>query len=132
MEVLRKELNKKPRDIFAVAPQERIVIGKEVGRGLADIGINERIGIELKKDLQTKKERNRLDGQLKDFLRAYKKIIIVLCGDTNPQELDEIKRSAEEFSRPVGFTMEQTRRVVVITKSYSQEKESKPKSLFDL
>jgi len=113
LEVLRKELNK-PKGMFE--NQEQIVIKKEADRSLADIGINRRIGIELKLDLQNKSQRNRLEGQIGDFLRDYKKLIIVLCGNTNPQELDEIKRKAEELNKPVGISMENPTKVIVITK----------------
>ena len=54
---------------------------KESGRHLADIGIGDRVGIELKKDLHSKAEADRLIGQLTSFLKDYKYgVIVVRCG----------------------------------------------------
>ena len=127
LDFIRKELNR-PKGMFNPYPQEQIVIKKEDGRGLADIAINRRIGIELKLNLKGKSQRNRLVGQIDDFLRDYKKLIVVLCGNTNTEELEELKRKAEEISRPVGFGLEESKKVVVITKKHNENKENKKTS----
>ena len=65
---------------------------KESGRHLADIGIGDRVGIELKKDLHSKAETYRLIGQLASFLRDYKYgIIVVACGKTDLNTLNYVK-----------------------------------------
>mgnify|MGYP001618834158 CR=1 FL=1 len=53
MDFLRREFNEN-KNPFQFIPQERVSITKEDGRGLCDIGINRRIGIELKKRPQRK------------------------------------------------------------------------------
>lgn len=69
-----------------------IKVSKESGRGLCDIAINERgCGIELKKDLKSKSQIDRLVGQVNRYQKEYNSVIIVLVGKTNPDSLDELK-----------------------------------------
>jgi hypothetical protein len=74
-------------------------IRKESGRHLADIGINGQIGIELKKDLDTKSKADRLWGQIDDYLKGYSKMIVVLCGDSNEEQFDYIKEKVRKMPK---------------------------------
>ena len=74
---------------------------KESGRHLADIGIGDRVGIELKKDLHSKAEADRLIGQLTSFLRDYKYgVIVVVCGKTDLNTLNYVKAKKPTLLAP--------------------------------
>ncbi|MGC9108540.1 MAG: hypothetical protein ACP5IE_10195 [Infirmifilum sp.] len=66
------------------------LITKEDGRHLADIGIDEKIGIELKLNLSGKKEVDRLIGQVQGYLDDYNAILIVLLGKTSPETVRNV------------------------------------------
>jgi hypothetical protein len=51
----------------------------------------ERVLIELKRNLNSKSEFNRLVGQIADLRPHQTPIIVVLCGETSPQWLDRLK-----------------------------------------
>lgn len=51
----------------------------------------ERVLIELKRELNTKAEYNRLVGQITDMKPDKNNIIVVLCGDTSAEWLDRLK-----------------------------------------
>jgi hypothetical protein len=75
------------------------VIKIEANRHLVDVGVSgrgvlgmgERVGIELKLDLQSKPTRNRLQGQIEDDLRQYPHVICVLCGHTDEAEYESLR-----------------------------------------
>jgi hypothetical protein len=69
------------------------LIKKEAGRSLADIGIDNEIGIELKRNLKTKSQINRLVGQVVDYLGGYSYVIIVLCGHTEQEAVDVLEHN---------------------------------------
>ena len=74
---------------------------KESGRHLADIGIGDRVGIELKKDLHSKAEADRLIGQLTSFLRDYKYgVIVVACGKTDLNTWNYVKAQKPTLLAP--------------------------------
>lgn len=62
-----------------------VLVKKEDGRGLCDIAIGNRlVGIELKKDLKSKTQINRLQGQIEDYEDDYSEgVIVVLVGNTD-------------------------------------------------
>lgn len=59
---------------------ERHRIRVESGRYLADVGIDEKIGIELKRNLRSQSQLDRLIGQIIRFMRSYDYITVVLWG----------------------------------------------------
>ncbi len=65
---------------------------KEARRGLCDISVNRQVGIELKKDLKTKSQIDRLIGQVREHKRDYQEVIIVLVGKTNKDALDQLRQ----------------------------------------
>ena len=74
---------------------------KDKGRHLADIGIGNRVGIELKKDLHKKSEVDRLIGQLTTFLSDYKYgVIVVTCGETDLNTLNYVKAQKPKLLAP--------------------------------
>jgi len=76
-------------------------IQKESGRHLADIGIDRKVGIELKRNLKTKAEADRLVGQVKGYLREYYEgVIIVLCGSVDGDKLNYLTDLLMEYLRP--------------------------------
>lgn len=89
LEYLRKELSKpSPWDL---GPGKKHKIQKESGRGLADIGIDDKIGIELKYNMNTKAKVDRLFGQIEDYTRSYNDMVILLCGQTNDDRVNYLE-----------------------------------------
>ena len=65
--VLRKNLNQSENDVYSSPiwgfdSSRHHFLKKEAGRSLADIGIDDEIGIELKRNLKRKSQINRLIG----------------------------------------------------------------------
>lgn len=122
---LRKALNQ-PNYLGA---SNNFNIQTESGRHLCDIGINRRIGIELKLDLKTKSQADRLFGQVDGFLDDYVEgVIIVLCGKTDMQQVDYLKNKLSKYSQP---TIYGGKIVRIIAKS-SQSPKQQPRSPFEI
>jgi len=115
MRYLRGKLNEEQRSMFGFGPTEKHVIQTESSRALADIGIDRIIGIELKLNLDKKKERNRLFGQIKDYMKGYRYIIIVLCGQTSESEFEQLFNDFKGYSEYPSL-LENPRAVVRIIK----------------
>ena len=77
--------------------REPLSIRKETGRHLADIGIDGKVGIELKYNLNTKSKVDRLFGQIDDYLTGYDSVVIVLCGKTSDDQLDYLKEKVRKM-----------------------------------
>ena len=107
---LRKTINSEPLPpqsaIWGIEHSGHHFIKKESGRSLADIGIDDEIGIELTRNLRHKSQINRLVGQVVDYLSGYSSVIIVLCGTATPVSVDilkhNLKRVLKSFSTPSG------------------------------
>ena len=91
---LRKNLGKEDMLGFS----EKLSIRKESGRHLADIGINNQVGVELKYNLNTKAKVDRLFGQIDDYLKGYASMVIVLCGKTSEDQLDYLEEKVRKMS----------------------------------
>lgn len=105
MAYLRKKLNEP--EPFSFGLTKKHVIRKESGRHLADIGVDRKVGIELKMNLTKKTQRNRLVGQLTDYMKDYKGIIVVLCGEIREAECEELREDIKRIS-PEDFFGEET------------------------
>ncbi|NMB66707.1 hypothetical protein GYA25_01450 [Candidatus Woesearchaeota archaeon] len=82
MNFLHEKLNNS-HDMFS--GNRQVLVKKEDGRGLCDIAVgNRKVGIELKKDLKSKTQINRLQGQIEDYEDDYSEgVIVVLVGNTD-------------------------------------------------
>lgn len=119
--------------ILGSSSSELHVIKKEAGRHLADIGIDDKIGIELKLNLKHQKEIDRLVGQVTRYLNEYSYILIVLCGDVEQESIDVLKHQLNGLTRPSSSLMSAYEKVVkVISKGKSKipKKEKNPFALF--
>lgn len=110
---------------------ERHLIQKESGRHLADIGIDNEIGIELKRNLKSKKELNRLVGQIEEYKDSYRYIIVVLCGETDIEKLDALRYRYKGYSGR-GFVLGQPETIIEIVKKGKQKEKKGPKGWVDL
>lgn len=72
-------------------------IKKEARRSLANIGIDDEKGIELKQNLKRKSQINRLVGQIVDYLDMYSYVIIVLCGRSEQEAVDTLKHNLKRI-----------------------------------
>ena len=95
---LRKQMNQP--SLFS----KEYIIKKESGRALADIIVHDGrskdgVGIELKYNLRTKSQTDRLYGQVDSYLREYHDVIIVLCGDTNQEQLYYLKEKIRNIPK---------------------------------
>ena len=125
LQFLRKELGEP--DMLGMPRQHSIQ--KESGRHLADIGIDRRVGVELKLNLTTKAEADRLIGQVRGFLQDYQEgVIVVLCGKTDMDKLDYIKDGLREYSQQTIFGGKIVR---IITKTRTPVPARQPASIFD-
>ena len=94
---LRTELNKpSPWDF---GPGRKYKIQKESGRGLADIAVDDNVGIELKYNMNTKAKVDRLFGQIEDYIKSYSDMIIVLCGQTDEDRIDYLESKIGSLKR---------------------------------
>lgn len=117
---LRRELKEAPN---LLVPQEKLSITKEDGRGLCDIAVDRRIGIELKKDLEEKKEIDRLAGQIMDYKKDYEDIIIVLVGKINADAVDVLNSKIDDLKDEGGISLTPQKNIIVIEKPDSKQDE---------
>ena len=114
LDVLREKLNQVNDSLFV--RQNRVSVAKENGRHLCDIGINRQIGVELKKDLKSKSEVDRLFGQIHGFKKDYQDLIIVLVGKTDKEALEGLKDKISDFTRNISYGLNQEPRIKIIDK----------------
>ena len=128
VDFLREQLNEKPDQLgFA---KQRLSINKEDSRGYCDIGVDRKVGIELKKDLKGKSKIDRLAGQIMDYKKEYKDIIVVLVGDTDKDALEALKDKIAQLSQGGGLYQEP--RIKIINKGTGAKTQEKPKSPWDI
>ena len=103
MKFLYVNLNQ-PQPFFFFTSPRRISVKKEAGRGLCDIAVGgNQIGIELKKDLDSKSKVDRLLGQIDRYVGEYTSaIFIVLVGHTTPSTLSDLQERIELKRRVYG------------------------------
>ena len=97
MAFVRYELKELEKGSMWGFPQEHR-IRSESGRHLADIGIDEKIGIELKRNFTSQGKYDTLVGQMKRFMRQYSDIIIVLCGEVKKELVDDLQVDYKKYS----------------------------------
>lgn len=123
LDFLRKQFNENPNP-FALQTT-KLNLTKEDSRGLCDIGINRKVGIELKKDLKGKSQIDRLVGQVTNYKKDYQDIIIVLVGNTDKESLEQLKgRIPSLVTQNFGLNADQ--RIKIIDKSPSNIEQKKP------
>ena len=108
---LRQKLNQHESTIFSSpiwsSNNNQHLVKKEAGRSLADIGIDNKIGIELKRDLKRKSQINRLVGQVVDYLDGYSHVIIVLCGQPEQEAVEVLKHNLRRIIKAAATLYEQ-------------------------
>lgn len=129
MKFIKREFERR-QNIFG--PAIPLII-KGSRRHLADIRIDEKIGIELKRNLKGKTEIDNLDEQINDFVSQYSCILVVLCGEISDETVDDVKYRLKKRLRSMGFG-QQGPRVKVIKKDEAALKraKNKPESPFSL
>jgi len=129
--VLRKKIERREESgFFSLGSSEKYIVQKESGRQLADLAVinSEKVGIELKYNFRTKSQRNRLVGQVKDYLKEYLYVIIVLCGYVDTQQFDALRYDLKEYEESSGFSLGQPQKVIkIISKSKVGYKKPKKK-----
>ncbi|PVX26317.1 MAG: hypothetical protein CW691_01740 [Candidatus Bathyarchaeum sp.] len=103
-------------------------IKKEAGRSLADIGIDDEVGIELKRNLKRKGQINRLVGQVVDYLSGYSCVIIVLCGDAEQEAVSILKYNLKKILKSFSSPFDEQKFVTIVIKCKIQ-KTRKPKNV---
>lgn len=104
-------------------------IKKEAGRGLADIGIDDEIGIELKLNLKQKSQINRLVGQVVDYLSAYSYVIIVLCGHPKREAVGVLKYNLKRIVKSSDSLFGQEKLIRIVYKDGSHKTRKTRKAL---
>jgi hypothetical protein len=115
---LRNVLNKPKPDLISREIQHLIqpqhFVKKDSRRHSAGVNIAEKVGVEVKRNLEGKVEADRLIGQVDGFLREYPEgVIIVLCGKTDLEQLEYLRNSLSKYSKGNLFG---GRRVQIIVK----------------
>ncbi len=129
IEFLRRELNKP--SYFSFGPPQRISVRREASKGLCDIAVDRKIGIELKKDLSKKKQVDRLIGQIVDYKKDYEDILIVLVGNTNKEALELLKDKINDLKgNQMIFSFSREPRIKIIDKGSTPRTKRKEKSPF--
>lgn len=120
-EFLRRKLKRREDAgsyILGSGSSEEHVVQKEAGRHLADIGIDNKIGIELKLNLKKKRQMDTLVGQVEGFLEAYSYVIVVLCGDVEQEKIDVLKHRFRKITdRGLDFLGGQQKVIKIISKA---------------
>ena len=129
-EFLRRELKSREQNIFGFGA-EKYTIQKEAGRHLADIAINEKIGIELKVNFKKQSQKDRLVGQIKRFLRSYSSVIVVLCGEVDEGKVDELCNDFKDYQPSFGI-LQPEKIVKIICKTKGRKRKKKSQGLFDV
>jgi len=89
----RDSLYRKLEDAFRTPPT------KEYGHGRvrADIAFERKIGIEIKKDLDTPTKLQRLKGQIQDMAKTFDNSIVVVVGEAPRDLLKDLRDTAHEY-----------------------------------
>ncbi|MDG7038686.1 MAG: hypothetical protein JRN37_05980 [Nitrososphaerota archaeon] len=114
-------------------------IRPEDGRGLADIGIDGKIGIELKLDLHSKSEINRLTGQIQDYLEGYEQVMVLLLGKVSPSVVRDVRYNMRKLVKPYeesdpilgSFRKVQSKEIAVIARSPDQVSRPRTNNNYD-
>ena len=81
---------------------------------MADIGIDQKVGIEVKYNLSKVSESDRAAGQVIRHMKNYMYgVIIVCCGKTSQTELDNLSYSAKIINRAFDDNF---KKLMIITK----------------
>ena len=129
---LRKKLSSEGTDMLGLGlGAKRHVIKKEAGRHLADIGIDDEVGIELKLNFKRQSQKDRLVGQIKRFLKSYRYVIVVLCGEIDEGKVDELQQDFIEY-QPTGGIFSPRKIVKIVRKTERKLTKKKPQDLFDI
>lgn len=136
LKFLRKKLNHSENDgytspIWGFDSSRHHFLKKEAGRSLADIGIDDEIGIELKRNLKRKSQTTRLIGQVVDYLNEYSCVIIVLCGPSEQVAVDVLKHNLKRIIRSSASLFGQEKHIRIVSKGKPQ-KTRKAKKLLAL
>lgn len=135
MDFLNDKLNSSGGPILGSLDNRTIKIKREASRSLCDIGVgNNQVGIELKRNLKSKSQINRLQGQIEDYENDYKEgVIVVLVGKTGKYVVNNVRdKLQKKLDKSMGFGMQQFR-IKLINKSFNRpESARKTKSPFDL
>ena len=115
------------------------VIGPLNGGAGADIRIDRKIGMELKLDLHSKSEINRLTGQIQDYLEVYNQVIVLLLGKVSPSvvsvvrhNMQKLLKSYEEPDPLLGnFRKVQSKEIAVIARSPGQVSRPRTNNNYD-
>jgi len=126
LNLLQEKLNEQTSSMFS--QKQHFNIRDESGRSLCDIGINRKVGIELKKGKNgkiPKTEINRLQGQIEDYELDYPEgVIVVLVGECDKFTESEIRTRLQrklDKENNIGIGIGQQFRIKLINKSHSSK-----------
>lgn len=126
MDFLYGKLNKSG-DVLSES--RNVKLKKEASRSLCDIGVgDQQVGIELKKDLKSKSQINRLQGQIEDYEDDYKEgVIVVLVGKVDKYVENDLRHKLiKKLNKSISFGLQQFR-IKLINKSDSKIQSSSQK-----
>jgi hypothetical protein len=85
------------------------------GSQIVDIVVDDKIPIELKKDLLKTSSLHITIGQIEQYLRKWETVFLILCGSTSPDIMQSLKEYAKDKET---FLLVYEDRLIVIDKTY--------------
>jgi hypothetical protein len=118
---IRSEFEKQEKNRIFGEP-EKHVIKPESGRSHADIEIDKKIGIELKRNLSGKSEMDRLFGQIQNYQSEYDCVIVVLCGEVKEETAEELDYKLDELNERFMEPFSSKQKITLIRKDEAKIK----------
>jgi len=127
-EFLDEELSKSDSGMMAgMGNQKEDVVKRERGKSRGDVVVNDKIGIELKRDL-TNSQVKKLRGQIEDYLDNYNQVIVCACGIKDKDGWKELKNKYEGKQGGVGAPQKEVVFIWKKKENYGKKKKSKKKT----
>jgi len=106
-------------------------IRTEAGESRADLRVSN-VAIELKKKIDNKSERDRAEGQIKNMLKEFDYVIVVIVGENhNKEAIDIFKHHLNDFKKEDDF-LGGGKKIEVIEVGKNKGKKRKSSNLFGL
>ncbi len=97
-------------------PKARITPQFAIGRTKADIVIDGKDIVEIKKDLKSTAVRDRLIGQLTQYKEWRGKVFVVIVGEKDPDILAEVRKFAEAVDSQSFDAFFGDRKIIIVEK----------------
>jgi len=106
-------------------PSSEIIMQYASGRVKGDIGIDGQILVEIKDDLKSTGQLQRLMGQLDLYNGLWKgKVIVVICGDSQRDLVNALTKKVESFKSDFLTELFEAKKIHLVVRGSGKPKES--------